>query len=147
MKSLACTLLADAIEQAARATSPAPIVPTMASGAPVERLRAYAAHDAEALAVLERLAATPTATTDIHGTLLETLTEMREEFRKAPWNRRGPAGKNLMAAIDRAMRLLPPPPPQKTPDEVNATLLRLDEEMRAMIEQHAPHPITAEEIQ
>lgn len=147
MKSLSCTLLADAIESAARATPPAPIAPVMATGAPVERLRAYAGHDAEALAVLERLASTPEVTTDLKAAALRHLAQLEHDYHLATPVRRGPLAKAILTAIQGLRVYFPPPPTPKTRDEVLEELLRLDEEARAIIEQHAPDPITAQEIQ
>lgn len=147
MKSLSCTALADAIEVAARETPPAPAVTAMASGAPVDRLRAYAAHDSDALAVLDRLCQERVLTTDLKSTILNTLSMLEAEFRTASPIRRGPLGKALLTAIDRARIYFPEPPPQKTRNEVLEELLALDADAIARIEEHLPDPIDPKEIQ
>jgi hypothetical protein len=126
----------------------APTAPVIVAGAPIERLRAYAAHDLEALAVLERMASTPAiVATDLKAAALRHLAQLETDYHTAGPIRRGPLAKAILAAIRELRVYFPPAPPQKSRDELIEELRRLDEETLALIEQHAPNPIEAKEIQ
>lgn len=117
-------------------------------GTPIERLRAYAAHDAEALAVLERMASKPAiVTTDLKESALRHLAQLEVDYHTAQPIRRGPLAKAILAAIQACRVYFPPAPTPKSRDEVLEELRRLDQETLAIIEQHAANPIEAQEIQ
>lgn len=143
-------MLADAIEEAARAAPQAPVNAEIVPGSPIERLRAYAAHDEKALAVLDRMASIPASadvSTDLRAKALRHLTILEQDYHIADPIRRGPLAKNIVAALKELRVYFPPTPPEKSRDQILEELIRLDEETRAIIEQHAPDPITAKEIQ
>lgn len=147
MRSLSCAALADAIEAAAQETPAAPLVPAMAQGAPVERLRAYAGHDEEAEALLDRLCATPEITTDLKAAALRHLGMLERDYHVASPVRRGPLAKGILAAIRELRAYFPPPPPTKTRDEVLEELRALDAEAIERIEERLPERIDPKEIQ
>lgn len=146
MKLLSCSVLADELEAAVKVTPAAPVEPPIAEGAPVDRLRAYAAHDPGATRALEDLLLEedPGSVSSLERIRrLIRLTEIR--MLNAKPERYGPLAGVLEKLIARERMLLPAPPPP--PNALLEELLRLDEEAREMIEQHAPDPITAKEIQ
>ena len=129
---------------------PAPqvLAPQVLPGSPIERLRAYAAHDAEALSVLERMASTPAiVTTDLKAAALRHLAQLETDYHTAGPIRRGPLAKAILGAIRELRVYFPPAAPPKSRDEIIDELRRLDDETRAIIEQHAPDPILVNEIQ
>lgn len=125
---------------------PATHAPTLATGAPIERLRAYAAHDGEALVVLADLVAD-----DEPAETVTTLERVRKLIRRV--ERRALDAKDarfapLAGVLDRLYareRLLQGAPPAR-PDVVQEELRRLDGEVLRRIEEHATDPITSEEL-
>lgn len=121
-------------------------VPIVASGAPVDRLRAYAAHDEEALRVLADLLADDEAP-DAVTTLDRVRKLIRRTERRALDAKEARFG-TLAGVLDRLYareRLLQGPPPAP-PDAVLAELRRLDGEVLARIEALADEPIAPHEV-
>lgn len=139
--NLGSKLLIEAIEARLRTTPRAPVAADLAPGAPIERLRAYAAHDGEALAVLERLAATPAITTDLKAAALRHLAQLEADYHHASPVRRGPLAKAILAAIRELRVHFPPPAPVKERDQVIEELLALDADAITRIEEHLPDRI------
>lgn len=146
MKSLSCTALADAIEEAARATPAAPVPAQLAAGAPIDRLRAYAAHDNEARMVLDRLAATPEPTTDLKAAALRHLATLEADYKIASPIRRGPIAASIVSALRELRQYFPPPAPTETPDQVLDRMVALDADAITKIEEQLPDRIDPKEI-
>lgn len=147
MKSTSCILLADAIEEAARTTPQALVEPRIAEGPPVDRLRAYAAHDEEAGDLLERLLTPAEPTTDLKAAALRHLGTLERDYLHAPAIRRGPLAKSIISALRELRVYFPPPAPTKTRDEVLEGILAADAEAISLIEQHIADPLDPKEIQ
>ena len=126
---------------------PATHAPTLATGAPIERLRAYAAHDGEALAVLERFLAPPDVSSDPRENARRLLANVESDYMGAGASKRGALAEKVVAAIREVRQWFPPAPPAPTPDAERLALELLDgeavaaiEELVAMAEAEAAHP-------
>lgn len=146
MKSVSCTALADAIEEAARATPAAPLLAQLATGAPIDRLRSYAGHDQEARLVLDRLAAAPEPTTDLKAAALRHLATLEADYKIASPIRRGPIAASIVSALRELRQYFPPPAPAETPDQVLERLAALDADAVTKIEEKLPDRIDPKEI-
>lgn len=136
---------AGAVQPIAPPKAPAP--PTIAAGSPVERLRAYAAHDPEALLVLADLLSEDESPDGI-STLERVRKLIKRVERRALEAKEGRFG-TLAGVLDRLYareRLLLGPPPAR-PDAVLEELRRLEALAIAKIEEHLPDPIDPKELQ
>lgn len=122
--------------------------PAIAAGTPVERLRTYATHDGEALAVLDRLLAPrPEIVGNLGQAARDLLTTLEADYRAAMGTRaRGAIAEKIVTTLRELRQHFPPPAPARARDEVLEELRRVDGEVLARIEQHATEPITSEEI-
>ena len=115
-----------------------------AAAPPLERLRGYAAHDPEALSLLDDLYAEDAPEMLPLDRVRKLIPIVERRALNAPANRFAPLGGLLDRLYARERQLMGPPPP--APDAVNEILRIRDLEAIAKIEEHLPDRITPEEL-
>ncbi len=116
---------------------PADAAPAIVAGTPLERLRAYAAHDAPALLALERMASPASLSDDPRSNVQRLLASLEADYVGAlGTSKRGAFAEKMISALKELRQYFPPTKPAPPADLVLAAVQAQDVGCIAKIEEH-----------